>query len=58
MKVKGINKMESCYKNEADRSALWEALNEDKIDVYATDHAPHTLKKKNFHIQSLLRVGP
>jgi len=37
-------------KTEADRDALWAAILEDKIDVIATDHAPHTLeeKKKNY----------
>ena len=29
-----------------DRLALWEALLDDKIDVIATDHAPHTLEEK------------
>jgi dihydroorotase len=31
----------------ADKEALWEALLADKIDVIATDHAPHTLEEKN-----------
>lgn len=30
-----------------DRLALWDALLSDKIDVVATDHAPHTLEEKN-----------
>jgi dihydroorotase len=30
-----------------DKEALWEALLSDKIDVIATDHAPHTLEEKN-----------
>jgi len=30
-----------------DRLALWEALLSDKIDVVATDHAPHTLEEKH-----------
>jgi dihydroorotase len=30
-----------------DREALWKALLEDKIDVIATDHAPHTLEEKS-----------
>ncbi|NQU87991.1 MAG: dihydroorotase [Mariniphaga sp.] len=29
-----------------DRLALWEALLSDKIDVVATDHAPHTIEEK------------
>ena len=31
----------------SDKEALWEALLSDKIDVIATDHAPHTLGEKN-----------
>ncbi len=34
-------------KTEKDKMALWEALLSDKIDVIATDHAPHTLDEKN-----------
>jgi dihydroorotase len=34
-------------KTEKDKEALWEALLSDKIDVIATDHAPHTLEEKN-----------
>ena len=30
-----------------DKEALWQALLDDKIDVIATDHAPHTLEEKN-----------
>ena len=31
----------------SDKEALWEALLSDKIDVIATDHAPHTIEEKN-----------
>jgi len=31
----------------SDKEALWEALLDDKIDVIATDHAPHTIEEKN-----------
>ena len=34
-------------KTAKDKEALWEALLSDKIDVIATDHAPHTLDEKN-----------
>lgn len=30
------------------RTALWEALLDDRIDVIATDHAPHTLEEKGY----------
>ncbi len=29
------------------REALWQALLDDRLDVIATDHAPHTLEEKN-----------
>jgi dihydroorotase len=29
------------------REALWKALLDDRLDVIATDHAPHTLEEKN-----------
>jgi len=29
------------------RAALWEALLDDRLDVIATDHAPHTMEEKN-----------
>ena len=40
-------KWNPAVKSEEDRDLLWEALLNDKIDVIATDHAPHTLKEKN-----------
>jgi dihydroorotase len=39
-------KWNPAVKKASDREALWKALNEDKIDVLATDHAPHTLEEK------------
>ncbi len=29
-----------------DKEQLWKALNDDRIDVVATDHAPHTIEEK------------
>ncbi len=40
-------KWNPAVKSAADRAALWEALLTDKIDVIATDHAPHTLDEKS-----------
>jgi dihydroorotase len=34
-------------KSEDDRNGLWKALNDDRIDIIASDHAPHTLEEKN-----------
>lgn len=39
-------KWNPAVKNPKDRDALWAALNDDRIDVLATDHAPHTLEEK------------
>ncbi|AUP79911.1 dihydroorotase [Flavivirga eckloniae] len=39
-------KWNPAVKTEADRTQLWEALLDDRIDVIATDHAPHTLEEK------------
>ena len=40
-------KWNPAIKTKHDREALWEALNNDKIDVIATDHAPHTIEEKS-----------
>ncbi|WP_281227031.1 dihydroorotase [Flavobacterium aquiphilum] len=39
-------KWNPAVKTENDRKVLWEALNDGRIDVVATDHAPHTLEEK------------
>ena len=39
-------KWNPAVKSDTDRRALWEALLDDRIDVIATDHAPHTLEEK------------
>ena len=40
-------KWNPAVKTEKDRAQLWKALLDDRIDVIATDHAPHTLEEKN-----------
>lgn len=40
-------KWNPAIKTAKDKEALWEALLSDKIDVIATDHAPHTREEKN-----------
>ena len=40
-------KWNPAVKTARDRDALWAALNDDRIDIIATDHAPHTLDEKN-----------
>jgi dihydroorotase len=39
-------KWNPAVKKASDREALWEALNDDRLDILATDHAPHTLAEK------------
>jgi len=39
-------KWNPAVKTKEDRAQLWEALLDDRIDVIATDHAPHTKKEK------------
>ncbi len=39
-------KWNPAIKTDNDRDALWNALQEGKLDVVATDHAPHTLEEK------------
>lgn len=46
--VKGSRiKWNPAIKTEKDREGLWEALIDGRIDVIATDHAPHTTAEKN-----------
>lgn len=53
-KTKGnFIKWNPAVKTPEDRTALWEALLDDRIDVIATDHAPHTLEEKQ---QSYLKA--
>ncbi len=39
-------KCNPAIKSAADRDALWAAVNDGRIDVIATDHAPHTVEEK------------
>lgn len=40
-------KWNPAVKTASDREKIWEALLDDRIDVIATDHAPHTLEEKS-----------
>ena len=51
-------KWNPAVKTAADRDALWEALLDDRIDVIATDHAPHTLEEKKNPYTSAPSGGP
>ena len=47
-KTKGnFIKWNPAVKTANDREALWKAVNDGRIDVIATDHAPHTLEEKS-----------
>jgi dihydroorotase len=39
-------KWNPAVKSKKDKEGLWEALLDDRIDVIATDHAPHTIEEK------------
>lgn len=39
-------KCNPAIKSKSDQEALWKALLEDRLDVIATDHAPHTIEEK------------
>lgn len=51
-------KWNPAVKTAEDRKALWEALLDDRIDVIATDHAPHTLDEKKNPYTSAPSGGP
>ncbi len=51
-------KWNPAVKTATDREQLWEALLDDRIDVIATDHAPHTIKEKNNVYTSAPSGGP
>lgn len=39
-------KWNPAVKSQKDKEAIWSALLDDRIDIIATDHAPHTLEEK------------
>ncbi len=51
-------KWNPAVKTEQDRDGLWKALLDDRIDVLATDHAPHTLAEKSNKYTSAPSGGP
>ena len=58
-KTKGtLIKWNPALKTAADRDALWKALLDNKLDVIATDHAPHTLNEKNQSYAKAASGGP
>ena len=57
-KKKGFIKWNPSIKTVSDQQALWESLNDDRIDVIATDHAPHTLNEKSNNYLNCPSGGP
>lgn len=58
-KTKGaFIKWNPAVKSASDQLAIWEALNDDRIDVFATDHAPHTLEEKQNKYAKAPSGGP
>ncbi len=51
-------KWNPAVKTSADREALWKALLDGRIDVIATDHAPHTLEEKKQNYLNAPSGGP
>ncbi|MEO9512466.1 MAG: dihydroorotase [Flavobacteriaceae bacterium] len=51
-------KWNPAVKTALDRERLWEALLDDRIDVIATDHAPHTLAEKDNRYTNAPSGGP
>ncbi len=45
-KKQGLIKWNPAIKTSKDRDGIWKSLLDDRIDVIATDHAPHTLEEK------------
>lgn len=57
--VKGnFIKWNPAVKSAEDREGLWKALLDDRIDVIATDHAPHTLEEKSKPYSEAPSGGP
>lgn len=58
-KTKGnFIKWNPAVKSKADREGVWKALLDDRIDVIATDHAPHTIEEKNKPYSQAPSGGP
>jgi len=58
-KTKGnFIKWNPAVKTADDRKELWKALNDGRIDVIATDHAPHTKEEKNQSYLNAPSGGP
>jgi dihydroorotase len=57
-KLGSLIKWNPAVKSISDRDALFKGLLEDKLDVIATDHAPHTLEEKSRNYLQAPSGGP
>ena len=57
-KLGSLIKWNPAVKDASDQNSIWKALLDDRIDVIATDHAPHTLQEKNNSYLSCPSGGP
>lgn len=51
-------KWNPAVKKASDREAIWQAVNDNRIDVIATDHAPHTIEEKENNYFTAPSGGP
>ncbi len=51
-------KWNPAIKSKEDRNALWQAIKDNKIDIIASDHAPHTIEEKNNNYLNCPSGGP
>lgn len=51
-------KWNPAVKKQSDQDAIWAALNDDRIDILATDHAPHTIEEKENNYFNAPSGGP
>jgi dihydroorotase len=51
-------KWNPAVKKQSDQDAIWAALNDDRIDILATDHAPHTIEEKENNYFKAPSGGP
>ena len=51
-------KWNPAVKSAHDREAIWKAVNDDRIDIFATDHAPHTIAEKEQNYFKAPSGGP
>ena len=51
-------KWNPAVKTQSDQDGIWQALNDDRIDILATDHAPHTIEEKQQNYLNAPSGGP